>query len=123
MTIEDLAKICHEANRAYCEALFDFSQKSWEECDEKLKLSTINGVIYHLKNENVTPKESHENLLKYKLAEGWKYGLVKDFDKKEHPCLLPYESLPEVQRYKDILFKNIVDALAPLVNTDEIAKR
>jgi len=26
MTVEDIAKICHDANRTYCETLNDYSQ-------------------------------------------------------------------------------------------------
>ena len=27
-------------------------------------------------------------------ADGWKYGPVKDPEKKEHPCFVPYDDLP-----------------------------
>jgi hypothetical protein len=40
---------------------------------------------------------------------------VKDPEKKEHPCFVPYESLPAEQQAKDHLFKGIVAALAPLL--------
>ena len=45
-----------------------------------------------------------------KADEGWKYGPVKDADKKEHPCFLPYHNLPLEQRMKDYLFGAIVAA-------------
>jgi len=67
MNIIDVAKVCHEANRALCAGL------------------------------------------------GWKYGAVKDADKKEHPCFVPYEELPKEQQAKDHLFKATVSALSPLL--------
>ena len=43
--------------------------------------------------------------------EGWKYGPVKDAQKKEHPCFLPYAELPPEQKAKDYLFRAVVHAL------------
>ena len=36
---------------------------------------------------------------------------VKDADKKEHPCLVPYEQLPTEQKVKDAIFRVIVIGL------------
>ena len=41
----------------------------------------------------------------------WSYGEVKDAEAKTHPCLIPYDQLPEFQKAKDKLFVAIVDAL------------
>ena len=109
MTVEEIAKICHEANRAYCETLHDFSQSPWEQAPDWQKRSAINGVEFHHANR-VGPRESHENWLKVKLAEGWQWGAVKDPDLKLHPCCVPYDMLPEDQRRKDAIFAAIVQA-------------
>ena len=37
-------------------------------------------------------------------------GPVKDPEKKEHPCFLPYDELPLSQRIKDYLFTAVVEA-------------
>ena len=47
-----------------------------------------------------------------KLADGWRFGPVKDADAKTHPCLLPYDDLPAWQRAKDALFLGIVRAMS-----------
>jgi len=49
--------------------------------------------------------------LKVKEADGWKYGPVKDAEKKEHPCFRPYNLLPRDQKAKDYIFRAIVHAL------------
>jgi len=36
---------------------------------------------------------------------------VKDPEKKQHPCFVPYDELPIQQRRKDALFVSIVRAL------------
>lgn len=115
MTIDDIAKVCHEANRAYCETLGDKSQPSWENAPDWQKTSARNGVKFHLEHFGATQDMSHNNWLKEKEKEGWKYGPVKDPVKKEHPCFVPYNRLPVEQQAKDGLFARIVTAFRHLV--------
>ena len=63
--------------------------------------SQLDGVRFFLKNQNATSEQNHENWMKCRLADGWKHGPVKDEAKKEHPDLIPYSKLPEVERAKD----------------------
>jgi len=37
-------------------------------------------------------------------------GETKDPDKKQHPCLVPYNELSKEQQIKDALFTAIVDS-------------
>jgi hypothetical protein len=57
---------------------------------------------------DTTPEDSHKNWLAHKVKDGWVYGPVKDVEKKEHPCMVPYEELPLEQRVKDYLFRAVV---------------
>ena len=111
MKAADIAKVCHEANKAYCESLGDLSQKHWDDAPDWQKESAISGVNFHLLNPGAIPSQSHDNWLQEKLDAGWSYGDVKDEAKKEHPCIMPYGQLPEEQRKKDVLFIAIVNAL------------
>lgn len=115
MRAEDIAMICHEANRAYCWTHADMSQPSWCDAPEWQRESAVNGVRMHLSNPKATPENSHESWMAEKQAAGWKFGPVKDPGKKEHPCFRPYNELPADQQAKDHLFRNIVHALAPFV--------
>ena len=81
-----IAKTCHEVNRAYCHSIGDDSQPSWENAPEWQKKSAIAGVKYILTNPDAKPSDSHDSWLSTKKADGWKYGPVKDPEKKEHPC-------------------------------------
>lgn len=112
MDVQSIARVCHEANRAYCIGIGDTSQPDWDSAPEWQKRSAENGVRFHLENPNALPSHSHEEWLKEKQASGWKYGSVKDIDKKEHPCFVPYEELPEEQKKKDALFISVVRALS-----------
>lgn len=114
MNREQIARIAHETNRAYCASIGDNSQPSWEDAPEWQKASARVGVEFHVDRlqvgSEVPPSASHESWLEQKKADGWKYGPVKDADKKEHPCFVPYEQLPLEQRMKDYLFGAIVSA-------------
>lgn len=46
-------------------------------------------------------KNNHEVWAKERLSQGWKYGPSRRDDTKEHPCLVPYEMLPESEKLYD----------------------
>ena len=108
VSIESIAKIAHEANKAYCETIGDNSQVSWDKAEQWQKDSAINGVNFNLLNPKLSPADSHANWMAEKTRDGWKYGPVKDAEKKEHPCYVEYHELPDAQKIKDYIFKNIV---------------
>lgn len=111
MKLEEIARVCHEVNRAYCEAMGDRSQLPWESAPEWQRSSTMNGVRYALEHPASTPEDMHRSWLDQKMREGWRHGPVKDPEKKEHPCILAYWQLPKEQRVKDHLFRAVVSAL------------
>lgn len=109
--IHKAAMLAHEVNRAYCEAIGDASQPAWETAPPWQVQSALAGVQFIIDNPNATPADSHTSWLEHKAAEGWQYGPVKDPEKKQHPCFLPYAELPEAQRVKDYLFRAVVRAV------------
>ena len=106
-----IARACHEANRAYCVAIGDGSQVAWDEAPAWQKDSACKGVLGVLCNGD-TPRQSHESWVAEKIRTGWKYGLRKDPQKLEHPCIVPYEQLPPQQQHKDELFGAVCVAMA-----------
>lgn len=109
MNTELIARICHEVNRAYCISIGDESQVSWDDAPEWQKESAVNGVE-HAISQSCTPMDLHSNWMALKLEQGWTYGPAKCVETKTHPCLVPYDQLPENQRTKDLLFLAVVDA-------------
>lgn len=110
-----IAAICHEVNRAYCQALGDQSQLPWSEAPEWQRDSAMKGVELHLASPDVGAEASHEAWLEQKRAEGWVYGPIKDADKKEHPCMRPFCELPVEQQAKDFIFRAVVRSLSRYV--------
>lgn len=43
----------------------------------------------------------HEVWAEGRMKEGWSYGAVRDDAKKETPCLVPYNDLPEMEKEYD----------------------
>ncbi len=111
-TAEQIAKTCHEVNRALCAAFGDHSQVAWEEAPDWQRKSAIKGVEFCQANPTAPPSANHDSWLAEKESTGWKYGPVKDAEKKEHPCFVPYDELPPDQKAKDYVFKAVVGALS-----------
>jgi len=114
MLREDVARVAHEINKAYCESMGDTSQPEWKDAPYWQRESAIKGVDTHLANPEMTPEESHNSWMEHKLKEGWVFGEIKDPEKKTHPCLVAYWELPPEQRAKDYIFKEVVASLRDL---------
>jgi hypothetical protein len=112
--IYDIARVCHDANRAWCKSAGDHSQSAWEAAPSWQQDSAINGARFLLENPDASLSAQHENWMAEKIANGWVHGTEKNPDATPptHPCLVPYDQLPEHQRKKDALFCAIVKALA-----------
>ncbi len=106
-----IARVAHEVNRAYCQALGDNSQPPWETAPDWQRKSAINGVRLHLEHPETGPEGSHEAWLAQKSKEGYVYGPVKNPDTKEHPCMVPFSELPREQQAKDFIFGAVVHAM------------
>jgi hypothetical protein len=46
-------------------------------------------------------RNTHEIWAEHRLGEGWRYGPHRDDSKKEHPCLVSYDRLPESEKQFD----------------------
>ena len=58
--IEHIAKVCHEANRAFCESMGDFSQVHWNQIPKWQHDSIVEGVAFIMGNPGAGPEASHE---------------------------------------------------------------
>lgn len=110
MNKTDIARACHEANRALCEAYGDHSQVPYDDAPAWQKKAILNGVEFHLTGEH-GPEETHESWMAQKEKDGWTYGPTKDAAKKTHPCMVPYEKLPTMQKAKDRIIAAVVNAM------------
>lgn len=109
--VGEIARVCHEVNRAVCEAAGDTSQKRWDDAEQWQRDSAHRGVEFALANPNAAADAQHNAWMADKLNNGWVYGPSKDATIKTHPCLVPYDELPFEQRVKDHTFRAVVAAM------------
>ncbi|MGB8216854.1 MAG: RyR domain-containing protein [Candidatus Methanoperedens sp.] len=58
---------------------------------------------------DILAKNAHDIWAFQRMKEGWRYGSKRDDVKKENPCLVPYEDMPESE--KDLDRKAAMDTL------------
>lgn len=54
-----------------------------------------------LRLAGVLAKNVHEVWAQSRISQGWHYGVKRDDTAKTHPCLIPFEDLPEVEKDYD----------------------
>lgn len=123
MTAEQIAQVCHGANRSLQKIQNDPGipvAPEWDDLDAESQESIIQGVEGVRRGNS--PRESHADWVQFKLDHGWKLGPVKDEKKREHPLLVDYDDLPESQKLKDALFIAIVVALSQQQHSDVVSQ-
>ncbi|MBR4871786.1 MAG: Ryanodine receptor Ryr [Alistipes sp.] len=49
----------------------------------------------------VMAKNVHDVWAETRIKDGWRYGETRNDERLEHPCLIPYEELPDSEREYD----------------------
>lgn len=111
--LEEIARVCHEANRAMQYIQGDpCPSQPWDNESTILRNALINAV--RLMRMNYSNEEIHQEWCDRYREEGWTCGPVKDSDQHTHPCLVPYCELPREQRHKTEVIRGIVFAMSTL---------
>jgi hypothetical protein len=108
--LNEVARVCHEVNHAYCQSIGQASVP-WRDAPEWQRASARSGVATVLKDPTISHGDLHRAWVEDKVRDGWTHGAVKDADAKTHPCMVPFEELPECERIKDALFLGVVRAM------------
>jgi RyR domain-containing protein len=58
-------------------------------------------------------ENNHDHWARKRIDEGWRYGVKRDDNAKEHPDLVPYGQLPESEKAYDI--KTVVEVLKAII--------
>ena len=68
---------------------------------QPLDTSKVNLSAELLEVTELLAKNTHEVWAAKRLANGWKQGVERSDERKEHPCLVPYEELSESEKEYD----------------------
>ena len=102
------AKVNHEVNVCINRFHGKEARPVWDKLTEDERNKAFVSVQAIIDKPETTPAESHQLWMDSKLADGWRYGPVKDEIKKTHPDLVAYNELPDEEKLKDHLFITIV---------------
>ena len=116
-----IAKLCYDVNKAYSAVIGDLTfRRSWEDAFDWEREANIEGVRYVVENPDITPDELHDNWVKHKVENGWKFGEIKDGHTKTHPNIGPYLNIPRDVRAKDHIFLEIVKSRLEQCETEAL---
>lgn len=121
-----VAELAYTINASYCIALDDPAfppAPLWNDSPLSAHASIISGIEFILNNPGTSPADQHQAWLDSKAEAGWVYGEVKDEVAKTHPCMLPYDQLPNPQRIKDALFRTAVLAAVHLYDIASLTSK
>lgn len=110
MKIIDIARVCHEANRALQIIQGDPNPSmGWMLAEAWQRESAVESVKAAIEGKDA--EQLHQAWVDVKVADGWVHGDVKDATAKTHPCLVPYDELDSGQKLKDHVFSAIVTTM------------
>jgi hypothetical protein len=105
--VTDTARMCHEVERSYCEAIRE-DCKPWSELSDTEKSHIVGKVAFRIIYPDAKASAFHESWMISLMSKGWKYGKEVSQDNKTHPNLKPFHHLPTEQQAKDHIFMAIV---------------
>jgi hypothetical protein len=108
ITEEQIAKVCHEVNRAYCQALGDNSQPPWKNASALKKSNTLQAVRNYILSISAETEKSRASAEAQEIVESWVNGPEKypDLGVTTRLGVLP----PELQARED-MFVAVVRAV------------
>lgn len=66
-----------------------------------IDISKVELSMEILKLTETLAKNTHDTWARKRMIEGWTYGTERDDKRKLHPCLVPYEKLPDSEKEYD----------------------
>ena len=113
--IHVIARVCHEAMRAYRTALGEDELPPWDEAEPWQVEATLAAVRFRMAHREAPPGVQHAQWMEEKRASGWRYGTVRDNARKLHPMMIPFNELPDSEKRKDVLIQKVIDAFLEYV--------
>lgn len=111
MTNEQIAQVCHEADRAYLKSTSPKGKDllpTWSKASAERKALILAYVEYLLANPDATQSTIHDIWMQRKTDASWTYGTTLNKAEKKDPALVAYDQLPEKRRARYQLMINVI---------------
>mgnify|MGYP003640624765 CR=1 FL=1 len=102
--IKQVAKTAHATHRAYCIEMGIPTQPKWNDVESEHKQVVCNSVNLILIGHIDTVEESHDEFIKFKHSQGWRFGEIYSIENKINPRMVAFSRLTLEQRIKERLF-------------------
>ena len=99
LTDEDLARICHEAHLALRIGLNDSADDAHFDALPQWRKDLVTGEVRMIR-EGKSHAEVHQAWVDRLREKGWRWGIYRDVQLKQHPNLVPYDDLPVSEKAK-----------------------
>lgn len=109
MNAESLAIKVHAAVAAFEATVGDIQLPDWLDAPEWMHESTIDSVLFLLKNPGSSDSALHDRWMKQRTDAGWKYGEKRCEVEKTNPCMAEFSKLPKYQQMKDAIVILVVE--------------
>ena len=90
---------------------------------EPIDISKVELSKKILKLTETLARNTHDTWARKRMIEGWTYGPERNDKRRQHPCLVPYEELPDSEKEYDrriaIQTLKVVIALGYRINETE----
>jgi hypothetical protein len=107
ISLEEIAEVAWELYRGYCHAYGYQIGDDWDDLPQERRDRIIDGVAFHLARPDASPKDAHENWLKWMTDQG------KDPDSPQYQdTMVPWRFVPQYEKGKGFVFKAVVNALS-----------
>ena len=118
-TLVDIAQECHNKNNELMMMNGEEQNGNWDSLDRHTKFINLKSVIKALENPDLTAKDMHDEWMNNKIADGWKYGDVKDPELKTHPLIIDYDLMKDVDKMKDQIFIDVCNKYREIYDSEE----
>jgi hypothetical protein len=119
LTVEQFGRLNHALRREVARIFGDGTvPPDWDDAPEWMHADSARDARELLGNPGMMAEDGHGRWMRQKIAEGWKWGPVRDDEKKEHPSIRPFDQLPPGERLKDLLRVSLAGSLSGYVALD-----
>lgn len=124
MTARDLGRLMHALRREIALIYGGNVPPAWEDeaCTDAMKASSERGALAMLVNPDMTARDEHQRWYNERWEQGWRYGPVRDNERKLHPSMRDFDELPLGERLKDLARIAMAEELRQLIDLSSLVK-